>query len=341
MEYRKLGNSDLQLSSICFGAWAAGGWMWGGTERKDAVRAIRKSYDLGVTSIDTAPIYGQGTSEEIVGEAIKDLPREKIQILTKYGMRWDLDKGEFAFRSTDVKGNRIDIYKYAGKKSIIRECEDSLRRLNTSYIDLYQIHWPDSTTPIEETMEAVARLVEQGKVRYAGVCNYNTEQVKEAKKYIDIVSNQVPFSMVNRGIEADVAPYCLKQNISILAYSPLERGLLTGKMRPGQVFQEGDHRAGLYFFTDKNIRRTNAFLENLRPLAEKKAATIAQLVLRWTIQQPGITIALAGARNEKQSAENAGALSFNLSPEELKFINQALSPLRLSKEIPKPENANS
>ncbi|MDB5231040.1 MAG: aldo/keto reductase [Chitinophagaceae bacterium] len=332
MEFRQLGNSDLLVSSICFGAWAAGGWMWGGTERKDAIEAIKKAYDLGVTSIDTAPIYGQGNSEEIVGEAIKDLPREKVQILTKYGMRWNLAKGDFAFKSMDTKGKHIDIYKYAGKESIISECEDSLRRLNTDYIDLYQIHWPDSTTPIEETMEAIAILIRQGKIRYAGVCNYNAEQVKEASKYVNIVSNQVPYSMVLRDIEADVVPYCLEQNISILAYSPLERGLLTGKMKPGYVFENGDHRAGLYFFTDENIERTNTFLEKIRPLAEMKGVTLSQLVLRWTIEQPGITIALAGARNAKQSVENAQAASFHLSLEELAFINRELASLQLNKQ---------
>ncbi|HET6996635.1 MAG TPA: aldo/keto reductase [Chitinophagaceae bacterium] len=332
MEYRKLGNSDLKVSAITFGAWAAGGWMWGGTERNDAIRAIRTAYDLGVTSIDTAPIYGQGNSEEIVGEAIKDISRSKVQILTKYGMRWDLAKGDFAFHSADTRGKEIDIYKYAGRESIIKECEDSLRRLGTDYIDLYQIHWPDVTTPMEETMEAVARLIQQGKVRYAGVCNYNVEQLKLARKYINIVSNQVPYSMVKRDIEEDVVPYCLEQNVSILAYSPLERGLLTGKMKPGHVFQEGDHRAGLYFFTDENIKRTNTFLDTIKSLAAEKNATYAQLVLRWTIEQPGITIALAGARNEKQSAENAAAISVNLSAGEMEFINQELSKLRLSKQ---------
>ncbi|HTF29854.1 MAG TPA: aldo/keto reductase [Flavitalea sp.] len=332
MKYRKLGNSNLEVSAVTFGAWAAGGWMWGGTERNEAIKAIRAAYDLGVTSIDTAPVYGQGNSEQIVGEAIKDLPRDKIQILTKYGMRWDLAKGDFAFHSADTKGKEIDIYKYAGKESIIKECEDSLRRLGTDYIDLYQIHWPDTTTPIEETMETVALLIKQGKVRYAGVCNYNVSQMQEAQKYVNIVSNQVPYSMVKRGIEEDVVPFCLEHNTSILAYSPLELGLLTGKMKPGYVFAEGDHRAGLYFFTDENIKRTNAFLEKMQPLAEEKGATLAQLVLRWTIEQPGITIALAGARNEKQVIENAWSLTFNLSPEEITFINLELSLLQLTKE---------
>ena len=329
MEYRKLGNSDLAVSAICFGAWAAGGWMWGGTERNDAIKAIRAAYDLGVSSIDTAPIYGQGNSEEIVGEAIKDLPREKVQILTKYGMRWDLAKGNFDFKSADTKGKEIDIYRYAGKESIIKECEDSLRRLGTDYIDLYQIHWPDLTTPIEETMEAVARLIEQGKVRHAGVCNYNAAQLQEARKYINIVSNQVPYSMLLRDIEEELVPYCLDHNTSILAYSPLERGLLTGKIKPGHIFKDGDHRAGLYFFPNENIKRTNAFLDKIQPLAAKKGATLAQLVLRWTIEQPGITIALAGARNEKQSVENAAAININLSVDEIEFINQELSLLHL------------
>src|SRR5258706_6571253 len=250
MEYRKIGGSDLELSVITFGAWAAGGWMWGRTERTDAIQAIRTAYDLGVTSIDTAPIYGQGASEEIVGEAIKDIPRDKVQILTKFGMRWDLAKGDFSFSSKNNQGKDIDIYKYAGRDSIIKECEDSLRRLRTDYVDLYQIHWPDSTTAIEESMEAVATLIKQGKVRYAGVSNYSVEQMKEAEAHLPIISNQVPYSMVNLGIESDVVPHCMKNKKGILAYSPLQRGLLTGKMKPGYEFQEGDHRASLSFFTD-------------------------------------------------------------------------------------------
>ncbi|HTE26420.1 aldo/keto reductase [Flavitalea sp.] len=329
MVYRKLGNADLNLSAICFGAWAAGGWMWGGTARNDAIKAIRAAYDLGVTSIDTAPVYGQGNSEEIVGEAMKDLPRDKVQILTKYGMRWDLAKEDYFFKSADTNGKEIDIYKYAGKKSVIKECEDSLRRLGTDYIDLYQIHWPDTTTPIEETMEAVAQLIEQGKVRYAGVCNYSAAQLNEARKYVNIVSNQVPYSMVLRDIEDELVPYCLEHNTSILAYSPLERGLLTGKMKPGYAFANGDHRAGLYFFTDENIQRVNVFLEKIEPLAQDKGASLAQLVLRWTIEQPGITIALAGARNKKQAIENSLALTINLSEDELEFISRELSDLHL------------
>lgn len=324
MEYRKLGESDLELSVITFGSWAAGGWMWGGTERSDAVDAIKASYDLGGTSIDTAPIYGQGLSEEIVGEAIKGLPRDKVQILTKYGMRWDLEKGSLVFKSKNNDGLDIDIYKYAGKESIIEECESSLKRLGTDYIDLYQIHWSDVTTPIEESMEAVQRLIEQGKVRYAGVCNYDAEQMKAAESAICIASNQVPYSMVNRGIEEVVVPYCLANKKAILAYSPLERGLLTGKIKPGHHFQEGDHRAQHRYFNEDNIKRVNAFLDKLRPMAADKGASLSQLVLRWTIEKPGITVALVGARNAEQAVQNAKAVDVKLSAEELSFISREL-----------------
>jgi len=330
MKYRKLANTDLSLSEVTFGAWAAGGWMWGGTERKDAIAAIRVSYSLGVTSIDTAPIYGQGTSEEIVSEAIRGLSRDRIQILTKYGMRWDLKKGDFAFSSKKNTGEFIDIYKYAGKESIIEECEASLKRLGTDYIDLYQIHWPDSTTPIAESMEAVSRLIEQGKIRYAGVCNYDAAQLAEAEKYITLASNQVPYSMVNRGIETELIPWCLENNRSILAYSPLERGLLTGKIRPGHVFAPGDHRKDVPFFKEENLKRTYGFLELLKPLAAEKHLTLGQLVILWTLQQPGITIALVGARNFEQAIENAKAIDGSLSTEEVAIITGYLEQLELA-----------
>ena len=331
MEYRKIGDSDLKLSVITFGAWAAGGWMWGGTERKDAIEAIRKSYDEGVTSIDTAPIYGQGDSEEIVAEAIQGIGRDKVEIITKFGMRWDLAKGDFAMKSKNNHGQDIDIYKYGGKESIIKECEDSLKRLKTDYIDLYQMHWPESTTPIQESMEAVAQLVKEGKVRHAGVCNYNVAQMQEAVKHVNVISDQVPYSMVKREIERDLVPYAIENNIGIIAYSPLERGLLTGKMKPGHHFEEGDHRANIYFYSDENLKRTDAFLNKLKPLAEDKNASISQLVLKWTIEQPGITIALAGARNAEQSVQNAKAVNVTLSKEEIDFITTELNKLELVK----------
>ncbi len=329
MEYRKLNGSDLNISAVTFGAWAAGGWMWGGTERNEAVNAIRTAYDSGITSIDTAPVYGQGTSEEIVGEAISIFPRDKIQILTKFGLRWDLEKGEFYFKTTNNQGNPINIYKNASKESIVEECENSLRRLNTEYIDLYQIHWPDPTTSVQETMEAVSQLIKDGKVRYAGVCNYDSSLMKEAEKHISLVSDQVPYSMLRRGVEKKLIPYAMGNKKSILAYSPLQLGMLTGKMKPGKKFNEGDLRNDSFYFKDENIKRINAFLDKIKPLANEKNATLTQIVIRWTLEQPGITITLVGARNSKQAKENAKAADIHLSSEEIDCITKELNKLEL------------
>jgi len=329
MEYRQLGDSDLKVSAITFGAWAIGGWMWGGTEHTDAVKAIHASVDEGVTSIDTAPVYGQGLSEELIGDALKGLDRTKVQVLTKFGIRWDLALGTLAFKSKDNNGKDIDIYKYSGRESIILECENSLRRLGTDYIDLYQIHWPDSTTPVDETMEALGLLLKQGKIRAAGVSNYNVALMERAEKSLVLASDQVPFSMVNRDIEKELTPWCIRHKKAILAYSPLQRGLLTGKIRPGHSFGEGDTRAGSKFYKPENVGLINAFLDKLRPLAESKSASLAQLVIRWTIERPGITIALVGARDAKQAVQNARAIDVKLSPEEILFINRQLDELVL------------
>ncbi len=325
MKFRKLGSTELELSVITFGAWAIGGWMWGGTDRKQAIEAIRASIDAGATSIDTAPIYGMGLSEELVAEALHGVPRDRVQLLTKFGLRWRTpDKGEQP-EAEDAEGNPLVVYRHAGRDSIIKECEDSLRRLKTDHIDLYQLHWPDKQIPIDETMEAVVRLLEQGKIRHAAVCNYDASQMEEALKTAPIVSNQVPYSMVLRNIEKEVVPFCLKHRLGILAYSPLQRGLLTGKMKPGQSFPEGDHREGNRFFTDDVVTRTNNFLSMIRPIAERHHATLAQLVLAWTIEQPGITVALAGARNAEQATQNAKAADVHLSPKEVADITSLLS----------------
>ena len=329
MEYRQLGQSKVKSSAIAFGAWAIGGWQWGGADRKDALKAIQASYDAGVTSIDTAPAYGQGLSEEIVGEALKSLPRDKVQIMTKFGLRWDTTKGEFFFDSKDNNGQPIKMHKYAGKEDIILECEESLKRLGTDYIDLYQQHWADSTTPISETMEALVRLKEQGKILAGGVCNYTAAQMEEAEKVIALASNQVPYSMLFRDIENELVPYCIENKKAIIAYSPLQRGLLTGKIKPDHQFNEGDSRSGVRFYTRRNIQSTNEFLDQIRPMAAEKGATLAQLVLRWTIDQPGITVALAGARNAAQALENAKAANIKLSNEEIDFINERLMKLEL------------
>lgn len=329
MEYRKLGTSDLNLSVVTFGAWAAGGMMWGGTDHDASIQAMRVSFDLGVTSFDTAPVYGMGYSERLVGEAIKGIPRDRVQLLTKFGLSWDSTLGEYYFDSVSNDGKPVNIYRNAKKDFIIKECEASLKNLGTDYIDLYQIHWADPTTPVSETMEAVSKLIEQGKVRYAGVCNYSVELLEEASKYLPLVSEQVPYSMVKRGIETEIVPYCIRNGLGILAYSPLQRGLLTGKMAPGQTFAPNDSRMGQLWYKNENLKLVNAFLQKLEPLAASKNATIGQLVLRWTLEQPGITVALVGARNADQAVQNAGAAQIHLSSDELAFITKELSQLYL------------
>lgn len=330
MELRKLGKSDVKVTPLAFGAWAIGGWMWGGAEVKAAIKAIKTAYEAGITTIDTAPIYGFGHSEELVGKAMEGISRDKYQILTKFGLNWQSQDGEFYFESKDNDGKPVKIYKWASKKKVIQECEDSLRRLKTDYIDLYQIHWPDVTTPVNETFEAVQRLVEQGKVRAAGVCNYNTELVNEALETIQLASNQVPYSMINRDIEQDVLPQAQEKGLDIIPYSPMQRGLLTGKIKPGHQFNEGDSREGNAFFTPENIKQANALLEKIKPVAEEHNASYAQLVLNWTINRPGVACVLAGARDEQQVKDNAKALSFTLTQEELDSITAAADSFRLA-----------
>jgi aryl-alcohol dehydrogenase-like predicted oxidoreductase len=197
--------------------------------------------------------------------------------------------------------------------------------LKTDYIDLFQIHWADESTSIAETMEALALLQQQGKIRAAGVCNYSLGQMKEAEKTIKLASDQVPYSMVLRDIEKELVPYALEHKKSIIAYSPLQRGLLTGKIKPGHQFGEGDTREGNRFYTEESIIKVNAFLDTLRPLAAEKKASLAQLVIRWTIEQPAITVALVGARNAEQAVQNAKAIEVKLSKEDIGFINQQIA----------------
>ncbi|RAJ05368.1 aryl-alcohol dehydrogenase-like predicted oxidoreductase [Chitinophaga skermanii] len=324
MEYRQLGNTGLALSTITYGAFAIGGNMWGGNEQNDSINAIHASIEQGVTTIDTAPFYGFGLSEELVGKALVGKDRSKVQILTKFGLVWDgsnAGKGTYFF-DAEENGKAIPVYKYTSKANIIKEVEESLTRLRTDYIDLLQVHWPDESTPIDETMEAMASLIAQGKIRAAGVCNYDLQQLQTAEKTIALASNQVPYSMLNRGIEQAIVPYAQQHNMGIIAYSPLERGLLTGKYFNGATLANNDHRNG--YFGQFDAEKVKALIATLQPIAANKQVSVSQLVLRWTTLQPGITIVLAGARNAQQAVENAGAMNVTITNEEMQIIAQAL-----------------
>jgi aryl-alcohol dehydrogenase-like predicted oxidoreductase len=327
-----LGEDSISVTPLAFGAWAIGGWLWGGSNEKESVDAIEAAIDHGMTTIDTAPVYGFGQSEEWIGKAVKG-KREKIQILTKFGLRWDTRTTNLHFEKTkDNTGKELSIYRHGGKESIIRECENSLRRMGTHYIDLYQQHWPDTHTPVEETMEALEILKTQGKIRAGGVSNYSAGQMAEADKYFNLASNQVSYSMVNRDIEKALLPWCRDNSKAIIVYSPLQRGILTGKISQGYKFNEGDHRPENIYFKEPNLSKINHFLKIIKPIADQKHSTLAQLVISWTLAQPGITCVLVGARNRQQVLENVAASKLEITSDEMEFINNKLNNLHLALE---------
>jgi len=322
MQMRQLGQSDVKVSPVIFGAWAIGGWMWGGSEEKESIAAIRASVEAGANTIDTAAVYGMGYSEELVGRAIKGI-RDKVIIATKCGMRWDTPEGTDPWQQKDNQGRDITIRKNSRLDSIIHECELSLKRLGVETIDLYQIHWPDTSTPVEESMKAMTQLKEQGKIRAIGVSNYDAKWLADAMKVAPLASDQPPYSLIQRKIEKEVLPFCRQHNIGVIVYSPLERGLLAGAVSPDRKFPPGDHRAGHKYFTVENRKRVLTALEKIKPIAQRHGASLAQLAINWTVHEPGITAALVGARNAEQATHNAQALQFKLSDDERAQIRAA------------------
>jgi aryl-alcohol dehydrogenase-like predicted oxidoreductase len=324
MQYRKLGRSGIEISAVGFGAWAIGGWMWGGADESQAVAAIQAAIDQGITLVDTAPMYGYGRSEEIVGRAIQGR-RDRVVLATKCGLVWDREEGELFFRADD-KGmtsgeSGTKVYKLLRPESIRRELENSLRRLKTDHVDLYQTHWQESTTPIEDTAAALQQLKQQGKIRAIGVSNASLSQIQA---YGPIDSDQERFSMLDREVEANgVLDDCRRQEIAMLAYSPLSNGLLTGKIAPDRRFNDGDLRKNNPRFRPENVRRVNAMLETFQPIAERHRASLAQLVIAWTFSQPGLTCVLCGARDAAQATENAAAGDIRLSADELATMDRA------------------
>jgi aryl-alcohol dehydrogenase-like predicted oxidoreductase len=324
MRYTALGQSGIEASTVAFGAWAVGGWWWGGADDSDSVAAIRRGLDLGMNFVDTAPIYGKGRSEEVVGKAIKGC-RAEVILATKCGLVWwDDTKGAHFFTE---EGSPV--HRYLGAGSIRHELEQSLRRLQTDYIDLYQTHWQDATTPIAETMGVLLELKQEGKIRAIGVSNATVAEMDEYRKAGPIDADQERYSMLARKMEDGQLAYCDRENIAVLAYSPLAQGLLTGKVTADRELPEGDLRAGDPWFKVENRARILAFLEEIRPIAEERGATLAQLALAWTLGRPGLTHALAGARNPAQVEENEGAAAVDLSAEEIAQIDESLVGLKL------------
>lgn len=322
MRYRPLGESGIEASVVALGAWAIGGWPWGGTDEAAAIDAIRAGLDAGMNFVDTAPAYGLGLSEEIVGKAVAGR-REDAIIATKCGLQWHTRKGQSYFEEEGTQ-----VYRYLGPESVKYECEQSLKRLGTDYIDLYQTHWQDETTPIADTMAALLELKEQGKIRAIGVSNVKVGHLEEYRQSGVVDSDQELYSMIDRHKEDGVIPYDREHNIAVLAYSPLAQGLLTGRVGPTREFPEGDMRRNNPRFSVENRERIAAMLSKFQPIADKHEVTLAQLTIAWTVSQPGVTHALVGARNPQQSTENAKAGDLVLSEAELKTLDDAIAEYR-------------
>ncbi len=290
--------------------------MWGGADENDAIAAIHAAIDGGVNLIDTAPLYGFGRGEEIVGKALKT-KKGKALIATKGGLRHDKQQGDLGGEKIGVDGEPVKWFRNSRPKELIWECEQSLRRLQVEEIDLYQIHWPDTSVPIEDAVGALLRLKEQGKIREIGVSNYDVKQLQKALSVTEIASLQPPYSILRRGIEKEILPFCIQNRIGTITYSPLERGLLAGKITADKVFEANDHRSEHPYFKPENREKVLSALEGIKPICQKHGATFAQVILNWTVQQRGVTGVIVGARNSKQMEENLGALKFTLSLEEM------------------------
>jgi aryl-alcohol dehydrogenase-like predicted oxidoreductase len=318
MLMRKLGSSGIDISAVGFGAWVTGGWMWGGSDDPQSIAAIHAALDQGINLIDTAPMYGYGHSERVVGQAIRDR-RERVVLATKCGLIWYREEGTLHFYADD-KGATLrpvdkKIYKNLRPASIREEVENSLRNLQTDHIDLLQTHWQDPSTPLADTVAELQRLKQQGKIRAIGVSNCSLDLLKA---YGPIDSDQEQYSMLDRKLETTgILQWCRENNVSVLAYSPLANGLLTGKLRPDRQYNPGDLRKANPRFRPENVARINGLLQQLQPIAERHAATIGQLVIAWTAAQPGMTCVLCGARDTRQAVENAAAGKIELSAEEI------------------------
>ena len=316
MKTRKLGYSDLHLTPIGLGTWAMGGgdWKfgWGDQDDDASIASVHQALDAGVNWIDTAAIYGHGHAERVVGKAIQDR-RDDVLIATKCGRVWE--------------GESREIGKSLRRESVHREVDVSLQRLGIDCIDLYQIHWPEPDEEIEEGWGAVAELVEAGKIRYAGVSNFNMEQLKRIQPIHPVTSLQPPYSMLRREVEEEILPYCRENQIGIVAYSPMQAGLLTGRFSKERVHNlpANDWRKANPFFTSPQLEANLSIIERLRPVAAQMEITLPQLALAWVLRRSEMTAAIAGARRPEQILETVKAGEIVIPDELLLKIDRMLS----------------
>jgi len=318
MQTRQLGNSDLMITPLGIGAWAMGGsgwaFAWGPQDDQDSIAAIDKGLDAGLNWIDTAAVYGLGHSEEVVAEALKGRSKRPY-VFTKCERRWDENR---------------QIYKSLKAESVRWECEQSLRRLQVDAIDLYQIHWPEPDEDIEEGWTEMAKLQQEGKVRWIGVSNFTADQMRRAARIAPITSLQPPYSIVSPEIETSQLPYCLEHDIGVLVYSPMKSGLLTGKMTRERIaaMPDDDFRKRTPNFQEPLLTRNLAVVEILREIGAAHGRTPGEVAIAWTLRHPAVTAAIVGLRSPEQVDGVIGAAEFRLSDEEARRINQAVEPAR-------------
>ena len=315
MQYRKLGNSDLNTSVIGFGGWPLGRGQYGPLDEAEAVRAVHAAIDQGINLFDTAAVYGWGAGEELLGRALEGR-RHEVILVSKGGRRWDTDTGQ---RVSD-----------SSLQFLRQGLEESLRRLQTDYLDLYLIHWPDETRPFSEPMEAFAQFQREGKIRYGGVSNFSAQQVRECLETFPIVCNQVGYHLFDLRPEESILPYCQERGAGIMAYGTLAHGLLTGTMTPETRFPEDDWRSSLVafgqpLFKGEHFLRNLEKVERLKEIAARRGRTVAQLAIAWVISHPAVTVALTGIRRPQEVAENVAAGDWLLSPEEREHIRAVVT----------------
>jgi len=302
MEYRNIGKSDLRVSIVGFGAWQAGGRGWGSDfTDNDVIKAMKYGFENGVNYIDTAEIYGSGHSEEVISKALEGYRREDIVIATKVAPPH--------FR----------------KEDIIKSCDQSLRRLNTSYIDLYQLHWPDSSVPVSETIAAMEKLVDSGKVRYIGVCNYPLTELQDVLGSLskhDLISNQMRYNLIQREVESDLVPFMRKNSISMIAWSPIAKGLLSGKYSPANLPKD-EIRQRDHLFSRENVEKLVPLIDKIREIANSRSKTPAQVALNYLISQESFVI--PGIKSTEQLIENMGAADWRLTESEISELQNASS----------------
>jgi aryl-alcohol dehydrogenase-like predicted oxidoreductase len=322
LQFRKLGSSLLNVSVVGFGCWQIGGYYWGAVDESEWIAAVHRAVDLGVNFFDTADFYGFGRSEELLSRALGNR-REDVLIATKVGL---VSRGGITdFGATELLELEDHIERDLRSQHIVEAAEASLRRLRTDVIDLYLLHWPDPRTPLEETMSAMATLVETGKVRAVGCCNFSPEQMREAASYLPLAAHEMPYSLLDRSVERELLPACRTGGVGVVAYWVLCKGLLAGKYSEDAAFGLDDWRHHDPLFKGEAFRRNLRIVEELRSIAAGEGMTPAQLAITWALQQPGVTSAIIGAKRPEQAEQNAAAGDLKLSPDAQAKIQEILA----------------